>query len=244
MSLIRVRPWIPECKSCIIKPLWPFLFVLILSFPLLFLVTLVAVHNLIRPLIQLHLLLLLGDLLLNGRRDLCSCLALSGNTLIILSYSGHSIGRANLCHTCGSTLGRWCTQIFTARNPTIFGSSQGIESVLLERGAHELLVNRGPWGLGCLGWCGMRTNALIVDRLISRLTYWLHIVLNFRIKRLLLFLSYSVKMAVNLADLRPGILSFHVLLLEQLLLFFEELFLQRLSLLFLRVLYFDPSQAI
>ena len=90
----------------------------------------------------------------------------------------------------------------------------------------------------------MRTNALIVDRLISRLTYWLHIVLNFWIKRFLLFLSYSIKMAVNLAGLGPGILSFYVLLLEELLLFFEELFLQYLSLLFLRVLYFDPSQAI
>ena len=79
----------------------------------------------------------------------------------------------------------------------------------------------------------MRANALVVDWLISRLTYWLHIVLNFWIKWFLLFLSYSVHLAVNLADLRPRVLSFYILLLEELLLFFKELFLQRLTLLLL-----------
>jgi hypothetical protein len=40
-------------------------------------------------------------------------------------------------------------------------------------------------------------------------------------------------LAVNLADLRPRVLSFYILLLEELLLFFKELFLQRLTLLLL-----------
>ena len=85
----------------------------------------------------------------------------------------------------------------------------------------------------------MRANLLVVDGLVRRLTYRLHVVLDFGIKWLLLFLAYSIDLAIHhLAALchHSMILAFYILLLDELLLFIEELLLKRLALLFLRIL--------
>ena len=101
-----------------------------------------------------------------------------------------------------------------------------------------MLVHGCPRRLGSLRCLPLRTDLLVINWLVRRLTYWLHIVLNFGVEWFLLFLAHSVDLAIDLAALRHHtvILASFILLLNQLLLFFKELLLERLALLFLRIL--------
>lgn len=86
----------------------------------------------------------------------------------------------------------------------------------------------------------MRADLLVVDGLVRRLAYRLHVVLDLGVKWLLLFLAHSVDLAIHhLAALRHHsvILAFYILLLDELLLFIEELLFKCLTLLFLRILH-------
>lgn len=117
---------------------------------------------------------------------------------------------------------------------------------MLQRWAHELLVHRSPRWFGGLRWRRMRADLLVVDWLIRRLAYWLHVVLDFWVEWFLLFLAYSVDLPIHLASLsyQSVVLAFDILLLDQLLLLFEELLLKCLALLLLRVLDLHARQSI
>lgn len=92
----------------------------------------------------------------------------------------------------------------------------------MQRWAHQLLVHGSPRRFRGLRCFPLRTDLLVINWLVRRLTYWLHIVLNFGVEWFLLFLAHSVDLAIDLAALshHTVILAFYILLLDELLLFF------------------------
>ena len=103
---------------------FPILFVFVLSFPLLFLITLITVHYLVGPFVQLHLLLLLRYLLLVDRRHTL-VIALTRARIILNVLRNLRRGVVLLCDSRGILRGRYA-QILTTRFSTIFSSSQWI----------------------------------------------------------------------------------------------------------------------